>query len=166
MLSKHIRHFQCHGKVSADTTDVIMKRLKFDNDTRNNVVQLVFYHDATFEVGRKYVKRWLNKIGEKQFHRLIDVRRADVKGQKSDYDKDNTEKIDTIEKLIDEVLQENQCFTIKDPAVTGRDLMQIGFKPDKELGETLNMLLNGVINEEFENSREVLLEIAKKKIHK
>lgn len=160
-----IRHFQCHGRVSADMTDVIMKRLKFDNDTRNNVVQLVFYHDATFEVGRKYVKRWLNKIGEKQFRRLLDVRRADIKGQRSDYDKDNTERIDTIEKLIDEVLLENQCFTIKDLAVTGKDLMQIGFKPDKELGETLHMLLNGVINEEFDNSREVLLEIAKKQIY-
>ena len=47
-----------------------MRRLKFDNDTREKVVQLVYYHDASFEVGKKYVRRWLNKIGVDQFKRL------------------------------------------------------------------------------------------------
>lgn len=159
-----IRHFKGHGRVSADMTDVIMKRLKFDNETRNNVVQLVYYHDATFEVGKKYVKRWLNKLGEKQFRRLLDVRRADIKGQKavcSTDKKDKIEKLDAIEKLIDEVMQENQCFTLKDLAVNGNDLIKIGYNPDKQLGETLNILLNGVINEEFENKKDSLLNIAK-----
>ena len=158
-----IRHFKGHGRVSADMTDVIMKRLKFDNETRNNVVQLVYYHDATFEVGKKYVKRWLNKLGEKQFRRLLDVR-ADIKGQKvvcSTDKKDKIEKLDIIEKLIDEVIQENQCFTLKDLAVNGNDLIQIGYNPDKQLGEALNILLNGVINEEFENKKDSLLNIAK-----
>ena len=56
------RHFRGHGKVSTAMTDSIMKRLRFDNDTREKVVELIYYHDATFEVGTKYVKRWLNKI--------------------------------------------------------------------------------------------------------
>lgn len=76
-----IRHFKGHGRVSADMTDKIMKRLRFDNDTREKVVELVYYHDATFEVGKKYVKRWLNKIGEEQFKRLLNIRRADIKAQ-------------------------------------------------------------------------------------
>ena len=159
-----IRHFKGHGRVSADMTDVIMKRLKFDNETRNNVVQLVYYHDATFEVGKKYVKRWLNKLGEKQFRRLLDVRRADIKGQKvvcTTDKKDKIEKLDIIEKLIDEVIQENQCFTLKDLAVNGNDLIKIGYNPNKQLGETLNILLNGVINDEFENKKDSLLNIAK-----
>lgn len=159
-----IRHFKGHGRVSADMTDTIMRRLKFDNETRNNVVQLVYYHDATFEVGKKYVKRWLNKLGEKQFRRLLDVRRSDIKGQKAvcGTDKKNKiEKLDNIEKLIDEVMQENQCFTLKDLAVNGNDLIQIGYNPDKQLGEALNILLNGVINEEFENKKDSLLNIAK-----
>lgn len=155
------RHFKGHGKVSADMTNEIMKRLKFDNETRNNVVQLVYYHDATFEVGKKYIKRWLNKIGIAQFRRLLDVRRADIKGQKFDYDKERIEKINNIERLLEEVLEENQCFTLKDLAVNGKDLMQIGFKSGKELGKTLNMLLDGVINEEFENDKAILLKIAK-----
>lgn len=159
-----IRHFKGHAKVSAEMTDNIMKRLKFDNETRNNVVQLVHYHDATFEVGKKYIKRWLNKIGVEQFRRLLDIRRADIKGQKFEYDKDRIEKVDNIARLLDEVLEENQCFTLKDLAVNGKDLIQIGFKSGKELGETLNILLDGVINEEFENDKTVLLKIAEERI--
>lgn len=159
-----IRHFKGHGKVSAEMTDKIMRRLKFDNETRNNVVQLVHYHDATFEVGKKYIKRWLNKIGVDQFRRLLDVRRADIKGQKSNYDKEKIEKIDNIERLLEEVLEENQCFTLKDLAVNGKDLIQIGFKSGKELGSVLNMLLNGVINDEFKNNKEDLLKIAENAI--
>lgn len=158
------RHFKGHGKVSADMTNEIMKRLKFDNETRNNVVQLVYYHDATFEIGEKYIKRWLNKIGISQFRRLLDVRRADIKGQKFDYDKERIAKIDNIERLLDEVLEEKQCFTLKDLAVNGKDLIQIGFKSGKELGSVLNMLLNGVINDEFKNNKEDLLKIAENEI--
>lgn len=156
-----IRHFKGHGRIGADITDKIMKRLKFDNDTRNKVVQLVYYHDATFKIGKKYVKRWLNKLGKEQFRRLLHVRRADIKGQKTVFDKDKIEVIDTIEKLIDEVMQENQCFTLKDLAVNGNDLIQIGYKPNKKLGKTLNMLLNGVIDEEYENDKDILLNAAK-----
>lgn len=134
---------------------------------RNNVVQLVYYHDAAFEIGKKYVKRWLNKLGEKQFRRLLDVRRADIKGQKSVFDKnmkDETEKLDAIEDLINEVLQENQCFTLRDLAVNGNDLIEMGYEPGKHLGEILDMLLSGVINEEFENEKNCLLNIAKERL--
>ena len=120
-----IRHFKGHGRVSADITDSIMKRLRFDNETRNNVVELVYYHDATFEVGKKYVKRWLNKIGEKQFRRLLQVKKADNKAQNLELSSDRIKELSEIESLIDEVLQEEECFSLKDLAVNGKDLMSV-----------------------------------------
>ena len=159
-----IRYFKGHNRVSADMTDKIMKRLKFDNETRNNVVELVYYHDATFEADKKYVKHWLNKIGVDQFRKLLDIRRADIKGQKFHYDKERIEKVDNIERLLEEVLQEKQCFALKDLAINGKDLMEIGFKAGKELGEALNRLLEGVINEEFENEKDYLLKVAKARL--
>ena len=91
-----------------------MKRLRFDNETRNNVVELVYYHDATFEVGKKYVKRWLNKIGEKQFRRLLQVKKSDNKAQNLELSSDRIKELSEIEALIDEVLQEDECFSLKD----------------------------------------------------
>lgn len=112
-----VRHFKGHGRVSADMTDSIMRRLRFDNDTREKVVELIYYHDTTFEVGTKYVKRWLNKIGEEQFRRLLDLRRADIKAQNPKYEEDRIQKVNVIEILLDKVLSEKVCFTLKDLAV-------------------------------------------------
>ncbi len=158
------RHFKGHGRVSADITNAIMKRLRFDNETRNNVVELVYYHDATFEVGKKYVKRWLNKIGEKQFRRLLEVRKADIKGQKPDYKPERIEKVNNIESILEEVLREDECFSLKDLAVNGKDLMSIGYKSGKELGNTLNILLQLVIDGECPNEKEKLLQEAERRI--
>lgn len=156
-----IRHFKGHGRISAEITDNIMKRLRFDNETRNNVVELVYYHDATFEVGKKYVKRWLNKIGEEQFRRLLEVRKADILGQKPNFEQSRIDKVDNIEEILEEVLQEDECFSLKDLAVNGKDLMDIGYKSGRQLGAALQGLLDCVIGEEVNNNKEELLELAK-----
>lgn len=152
-----IRHFKGHGRVSADMTDKIMKRLRFDNDTREKVVELVYYHDATFEVGKKYIKRWLNKIGEDQFRRLLNVRRADIKAQAYIEQESRLQKIDNIEYILEKVLQKDECFSLKDLAVNGKDLIEIGYKPGKEIGNTLNCLLQLVIEGVYPNEKDELL---------
>ena len=153
-----IRHFKGHGKVSAEITDSIMKRLRFDNETRNNVVELVYYHDATFEVGNKYVKRWLNKIGEKQFRRLLEIRKADIKGQKLDYEESWIEKVNNIENIIEEILSEKSCFSLKDLAVNGNDVKEVmKLKEGKDIGYWLNEILKRVIDGELENNKDDLV---------
>ena len=153
-----IRHFKGHGKVSADMTDSIMKRLRFDNETRNNVVELVSYHDATFEVGKKYVKRWLNKIGEKQFRRLLQVKKADNKAQNLELSSDRIKELSEIEALIDEVLQEDECFSLKDLAVNGNDVKKtMMLKEGKDVGYWLNEILKRVIDGELNNNRDDLI---------
>lgn len=149
-----IRHFKGHGKVSAEITDSIMKRLRFDNETRNNVVELVYYHDATFEVGNKYVKRWINKIGEKQFRRLLEIRKADIKGQKPDYEESRIEKVNNIENILEEILSEKSCFSLKDLAVNGNDVKEVmKLKEGKDIGYWLNEILKRVIDGELENNK-------------
>lgn len=153
-----IRHFKGHGKVSAEITDSIMKRLRFNNETRNNIVELVYYHDATFEVGNKYVKRWLNKIGEKQFRRLLEVRKADIKGQKPDYEKSRIEKVNNIESILEEILQEQECFSLKDLAVNGNDVKKtMNLKEGKDIGYWLNEILKRVMDGELKNNRDDLI---------
>lgn len=152
------RHFKGHGRVSADLADSIMKRLRFDNETRSNVVELVYYHDATFEVGNKYVKRWLNKIGKKQFRRLLEVRRADIKGRKPDYEAERIEKVNNIERILEEVLAEESCFSLKDLAVNGNDVKEtMMLKEGKDVGYWLNEILDRVIDGELNNNKDDLV---------
>lgn len=161
-----IRHFKGHAKVSAEMTDSIMKRLRFDNDTRNKVVELVKYHDATFPVGKKYVKKWLNKIGEEQFGRLLKLKEADNKAQNLEHSNERIGELHEIESLIDEVLKEQECFSLKDLAVKGEDLINIGYKPGRALGAALRGLLDCVIAEEVENNKVELLRLASKWLQK
>lgn len=155
-----IRHFKGHGRTSAEIANTMMMRLKFDNDTKNKVCELVHYHDATIEVGKKYVKRWLNRLGEEQFIRLLNIRQADIKGQKLFYDEDRVEKIDYIKTILTEVLQQEECFSLKDLNINGKDLIAAGFIEGKEIGNTLSQLLCKVIDGELENDKNKLLEYA------
>lgn len=154
-------HFKGHGSISADMTEIIMKRLKFDNDTIKKVKELVFYHDVVFTVEKKCVKRWLNKLGEEQLRRLLKIRVADIKAQNLKYEHERIQKVSNIQMILDEVLQEKECFTLKDLSINGRDLIQYGIPEGKQIGIILNTLLTMVIDGEIKNEKENLLQIVK-----
>lgn len=156
------RHFRGHGEVSAEITDNIMKRLRFENKIREDVVQLVRYHDTTFDVSKKCVKRWLNKIGETQFRKLLEIREADVRGQSPNPAPERIQKIRNVEKVLEEVLKEKECFSMNDLAINGRDLIEMGMKEGKEIGMILNFLLEKVVEGEVENEKEKLMEEVRK----
>lgn len=149
-----VRHFKGHAKVSANMADKILRRLRFDNDTRKKVVELIGYHDATFNVGEKYIKRWLNKIGEEQFRRLLQIKRADIIAQNPIYSLDRLQKIYEIEDLLTEILSKEECFSLRDLAINGNDVKTImKIKEGKEIGYWLNEILNRVINGDLSNNR-------------
>ena len=85
------------------------------------------------------------------------MRKADIKAQNPKYEKDRIQKVNDIEILLDQILLEESCFTLKDLAVNGEDLVSVGYKPGTELGSALNILLQMVINEEVINNKEILL---------
>ena len=153
-----IRHFKGHGKISADMTDVIMRRLKFDNDTRDKVVQLVYYHDASFEVGKKYVRRWLNKIGVDQFKRLLVLRRADIMGQSELNRDERLQKLDAAKVCLEEVLKEKPAFSVKDLEIDGKDVMKYMLMDEcPEVGYWLKHILKMVIDGDLQNNRDDLI---------
>lgn len=156
-----IAHYYGHAQISAELADNRMRELKYDNDTRKKVVELIFYHDATLESSPKHIKRWLNKIGEEQFRRLLYIRVSDICAQHRGYFDERLDKIEEIRRCLDEVLASEQCFQLKDLAINGNDLISAGIKPGKELGNILNHLLDMVINGEIENEKDKLLTYAK-----
>lgn len=159
--SNGIGHFYSHGEFGAEMVRKILKNLKFDNLTVNNVCQLIKYHDADINESNQFIKKWLNKIGDSQFDRLLQVKYADVMGQ-SDYQREKKlKKLENIEKMKKQVFQESQCYSLKDLAVNGRDLIEIGIQDGKKIGEILEWLLEQVIENRLENKRGDLIEAAK-----
>jgi len=61
--------------------------------------------------------------------------------------------------FTEEILSSGECTTISKLAVTGRDLIKMGHRSGPELGETLQKLLEHVIENPQDNTREVLLKV-------
>jgi tRNA nucleotidyltransferase (CCA-adding enzyme) len=158
-----IGHFYGHPQASTDMTKDILTRLKYDNDTIKAVTELVLYHDS--EINRKqHIKRWLNKIGEERFRQLIKVKKADALAQAEHVRQDRIAELNGLLIKLDEILAEQQCFSLKDLEVNGRDLLEAGVPQGTQIGVILNRLMDMVIDDEAANDREVLLEIARGRI--
>ncbi len=150
-------HFKKHAFESEAIAWEVLKRLKFDNDTLHKVTRLVYYHDYRMPAEAKNVRRAMNKIGEDIFPYYMEVRRADVLAQSMYRREEKLENLDAVEGLYREIVSRNQCVSLKDLAVTGRDLIEAGMEPGKEIGEKLRELLSAVIEEPALNTKEELL---------
>ena len=158
---KGIGHFYNHAKISHEISKKVLTDLKFDNNTLKNVTELVLYHDAPIEATPKSVKKWLGRLGEQQLRRLIDVKESDNRAQAPQFMEERVRKLSEIRQLIDEIIAENECFSLKDLAVNGNDLIECGFKAGKQIGTILSELLDNVISENVPNEKHSLLTLAK-----
>ena len=154
-----VGHFYGHPQEGSDMAKEILSRLKYDNDTVKAVTQLVLYHDAEIHPGHKHIKRWLNKIGEEQLRQLLKVKHADAMAQSDKYRQDKLDKLSIISFLIDEIIAQQQCFSLKDLAVNGRDLIAAGVPEGIKIGIILNHLMEMVIDEQVDNEKNALLNI-------
>lgn len=150
-------HFKGHAYVSEELTKSIMHRLKFDNDTLRKVSKLVLYHDDRMPATMKHVRRAMNRISAELFPYYMKVRMADTLAQ-SDYQRDKKlENLAGIEKCYQEILEKKQCVSLKELKVNGQDLIAAGIEKGPKIGQTLQTLLQEVIEEPEKNTREYLL---------
>lgn len=152
-------HFHGHGVPSSEIAEKVLRRLRFDNDSVKKITELVLYHDATIDPTPRVVKRWLNKIGYDQFFRLMDIRLADMQAHTI-----NASRIRRRNEAVDlalEIIRERQCFTLKDMAINGHDIMALGVPEGKQVGSLLLEALNAVLDGDLPNDKDILLQFVK-----
>ena len=152
-------HFYGHAKKGAELADDILQQLKAPTTLRNQVVFLIEHHMTKFETDKKLLRRQLGKYGEDMAFLLLDLQKADYAGKGV---ADEEDPFPEIEKLIDEILEEDACLTVKQLVVTGYDLLELGVSPGPHIGECMSFLLSLVQDEILENKKEDLLPAAKK----
>ncbi len=155
---KGIDHFYGHAVISAQIANDAMRRLRFDNDTRQKVVKLVKYHDMKITLTPEGVRRAIVKLGEDLFPLLLEVKRADFLAQSMFQREEKEAELQQVETIYKHILEEGNCISLKNLAVTGNDLIENGMKPGKEIGEMLNKLLDAVLEKPELNTKEILLE--------
>ena len=153
-------HFYGHAKAGAEMANAILHRLKAPTALREQVALLIEKHMTRLEPEKKNLRRWLGRLGWETIDRLLLLQEADM-GSKGTGKPEEMEQFPKIRELLKEIKAENACLSLKDLAVNGHDLMALGFT-GKAIGETLNALLEQVLDEKLPNEKQALLGCIKK----
>ena len=156
------RRFHGHDKLSAQMSEELLRRLKFPNRTIAAVVHLVRHHmfNYTPEWSDAAVRRLIARVGKDAVADLIALRAADgaaVTGEKVD-----TRPLGRFAERVRGEMESQRALTVRDLAVSGHDLMDAGIPRGPLLGVVLETLLEAVIEDPAQNTRDRLIEIAKR----
>lgn len=150
-------HFYGHPAMSRQKSEpVLLNDFRLTYDETRNILDLIEYHDNDIKETTKAVKRFLNKIGPELLEKWFILKHADrtdhiYPDHKHDLD------IPKLKELYQEIMEEEQCFTLKSLNISGNDIMDLfKIKPGKAVGIILNRLLDEVMAEEVENDNEQL----------
>ena len=149
-------HFKGHPVRGAALAEDMLCRLRVDNATREAVVRLVEWHDRNIPRTDQGLRRALRDLGEAELRRLLAVKRADNLAQAH---QDLLGEIGKAEMILDRLLAEGACVSLKQLAVDGRDLTALGLR-GPAVGQVLCALLDAVVDGDLANDRTALLERA------
>jgi len=130
-------------RLGADSTAKLLKRFKLDNDTINTVKKLIGLLQRDIETSALEMRRTVKEAGHKIMPILLEARSA--KGLCN-----NSE-------LYRKIIERGECTSVSELKVNGRDLIEAGVPKGVMIGETLERLLESVIEHPELNTRESLL---------
>ncbi len=163
---QHIHHFHGHCDVGYDMTRKILRRLKFDNDTIDVVSSIIKFHDFNPVLQPASIRRAVQKVGEDKFPLLFPVKRADILAQ-SDYKRnEKLQYVDDLQSLYEQIIKTGECVSLKTLAITGKDVIQMGVRPGRQIGQILQELLEDVIEVPEHNTENYLISQLPKVIQK
>ncbi len=158
-------HFYGHAEPSVKMADSILTRLKAPNLLKEQVIFLVKNHDRPFPEGEVKLKRMLKDIGAENFFRLVEVKKADNTAHGTDIALAESGKVENTKKIVEKIIESGECFSLKQLKISGKELLEIGFK-GKSVGEELEKLLDMCIVSPELNDENKLIGLAEKHIEK
>lgn len=154
-----IGHFYGHDKLSVDMATEILNRWKAPKELIHKVTILIEKHMTQHDdFGEKGLKRLIAKVGEKEIFNLLELQKADLIGSKEDY---NISPIIEREKKIIQIINSKEVYEQKQLTIDGKDVIELGYKQGRIIGEILEYLLEQVLENPELNSREELIKIVK-----
>lgn len=153
-----VGHFYGHPKVSREIAAQITRRLRFSGEDSARILLLVEQHDRPLGDTDKLVRRRLSRIGEGRFRDLLAIKKGDAVGQGT-HPEDIAWLYD-METRLNRILAADACLSLRQLAVNGNDMVSLGLS-GPAVGEMLRALLDAVIDEQADNTRDALLAFAR-----
>ena len=156
-----VGHMYGHPKVSVEHLHSIAKRLHFSRAFTSDLALLVRYHDTRPAPTKKSIRRLYAKLENKEylFHAMCDLMRADSLAQAPEYHERMNE-INELEALFDEMIAENEVFSLRDLPLSGKDLIEAGIPEGPAIGEALEAAFQEVVEERLSLDHDALLAFA------
>lgn len=135
----------------ADTAKRVLKRLKLDNDTINTASMLLRFGMLEITDDEPRIRHIIYETGDKNILRILDFRAA--------YEKCIGNDITDVRRMYDicnMIFERGDCVSLKNLAITGRELIAMGVPAGRQMGEILNSLLMLVLDNPQLNDREQL----------
>ncbi|MBP5363597.1 MAG: CCA tRNA nucleotidyltransferase [Ruminococcus sp.] len=151
-------HFKGHAHASAESANEIMRRLHFENDEIADACAIIDHHSDKI-VSEQQIKRLIPQLGEENFFRLMDAKKADNYA-KHEFVLVENEWFDKCADTARRFIQDGTCISLSQLAVDGNDIIDLGGE-GKQIGYCLNTLLDLVIDDKIPNERDALLFHAK-----
>ncbi|MGB8455464.1 MAG: CCA tRNA nucleotidyltransferase [Anaerocolumna sp.] len=155
-------HFYTHPEKGAEAAKNILRRLKFDNETIDLVVRLIKWHDYQFTLTPQSMRRAVNKIGIDIMDLLFEVKIADTLAQNPLTWEAKLKNLSQAKVLFREIQANEECVNLKMLKINGKDLIKIGHKPGKAMGDTLDWMLERVLENPNLNEKQTLMDMARK----
>ncbi len=140
-----IGHFYGHWITSRKIFKSFCKEYKVDKTTESIVSLLILNHDRLLPSKRKKIIKFLQVFNPSYLDMLFKIKRADILAQNPVYQEESLLKLEEQIKRIAEILKEKPVLTEKDLAITGNDLIKLGYQ-GKDIGiikKKLIVLING-----------------------
>ncbi|MFT8316123.1 MAG: HD domain-containing protein [Clostridium sp.] len=160
--AKGIGHFYMHAIEGAKISQEILKRLKFDNNTIKIIYTLIKEHLVNRNnLKLPAIKKFINRVGVDNLNYLFELQIADIKGHNPPHD---FSPVINLKASVQKVLSRKDPLSLKDLAINGGDLINIGYSKGIAIGKTLNELLDLVIKKPELNKKDILIGEATKKL--
>ncbi len=157
-----IDHFYSHGKISREIANDALIKLKASNAFKKAVCNFVEYHDfLPDKISRKTYKKYIAKLGIETVEKLFWIREADIRGQNPVFLEEGLEQNKAGMELFRKIISENTCFGIKDLAIDGKNLLELGIESSPVMGKIINTILDEVMDDKLPNDKDTLIERAK-----
>ncbi len=129
-----------------------------------NIASLVEHHmfQTKFFFNDRSIRRFINKVGPDLILKLVDLRIADNRGGKYP---EGIKGVLRLRKKIQDELERKTPFSVKDLALNGRDLMDMGIPEGPEVGKMLKALLEVILDDPEKNTREILTDVVQRKMN-
>lgn len=156
-----IGHFYGHHKLSADMAREILIRWKSPKDLIHKVSILIENHMTQHDnFKEKGLKRLISRVGEEEIFTLLELQKADAIGSNENYDISG---LIEREIKINHIINSKEAYEKKQLAIDGRDVIELGYKQGKKIGEILDYLLEQVLENPELNNKETLIKIVKQR---